>query len=122
MSEKRSPEEIVVQGRHRLARINGSKFHERGLVLWLENKRDTQIELVTISANWSYDDCVAHLWNMFVLFILFAIVIDQRTGHTKVLDNGRVLFLFFELYEAARQTRDPLPKIPRERNYWCHED
>ena len=48
VSEKRSPQQIVIQGRNCLSRIYITKLHEWRLVLRLQDKGETKIALVNV--------------------------------------------------------------------------
>ena len=51
VSEQWCPEEVIVQSRDGLTRINISEFHERRFVLRFEDERYTQVELGHVSVS-----------------------------------------------------------------------
>ena len=102
MSEQRGADQVVIQSRHSLSRIDVTELHERRLVLRLNDYglseiklRPTQYRIAMGSSN------NTHLWYMVVLLALLAVVVDQDGAHTEVRDDRRMFLRKLPKHEVA---------------------
>jgi hypothetical protein len=76
-----------------LTRIHITEFHERRLVLRLQDERETKISLVYVSISIDNMNSEAYFRYMFVFFVLLTIVVNEDASHPKIGDDGGMLFL-----------------------------
>ena len=59
----------------------------------LQDERETKISLVYLSISIDDMNSGAYFRNMFVLFILLTIIVNEDATHPKIGDDGGMLFL-----------------------------
>lgn len=95
MSKQRRANKVAVESGDGLARIDITEFHKGRLVLRLENKRCTKVQLARqLRLNRLGAMSSTYLGYMVVFLVLLAVVVDEDAAHAKTGHDRWMFFLF----------------------------